>query len=882
MTSLPTGTVTFLFTDIEGSTRLLQAARDEYPDLLEIHRRLLREAVARAGGHEFETQGDGLFVAFATAKDALEATVDAQRALDAYAWPEGAAVRVRMALHTGRPTLTPGGYVGLDLHRTARICAAGHGGQILLSDATRALLEGDLPDGVTIVDLGEHRLKDLDQPLRLHQVVAVGLPHAFPALRTLEALPNNLPLLLTSFVGRVQQVADIKRLLTTQRLVTLIGVGGCGKSRLAHRAAAEALSAYPDGAWWVELAPVADPGLIPQTVASTLRLREQPGRSFVETLVDHFQFKNALLVLDNCEHLLMATAQLANSLLRACPGLRMMVTSREALNIDGEALYPVPPLSAPSGRSASVEGLDQNESIRLFVERATAVMPTFHLTAQNAQTVARVCERLDGLPLAIEMAVARVKALSVEQLAKRLDDRFRLLRGSSRTALPRHQTLQAALDWSYGLLSEPEQTVFRRLAVFAGGFDLEAAETVCAGETLPAAEVLDLLASLVDKSLVQVVAVEGEARYRQLETLRQYAQDRLVASEEMPAVRRRHLDWYVVLAERAAPEFESRNQLVWLERVDLEHDNLRAALEWGMESGKGVAAMRLATALHAFWVIRGYWGEALTWDERVLERKADAPASAVAAVLRGQGAILSLAGRDPDRRNSLIEESLTYFRQAGDARGLGRTMFQLGFSYSESDEARAQALWEEALTFARAAGDWVQVARIQINLAQLDYRRGDEQRAIALADESLRITRKVGDRWVSSLILLHLGEFAADRGEHARARPLLEESMLLARDLRHVWFVTIALVALASIAVEEHALARAARLFGAGDRLRETLGVESFESRRFGYRKLIERLQRTLGEAEFAAAWTAGRAMALDEAIEFALAVNPEESSVPR
>ena len=471
MPALPTGTVTFLFTDIEGSTTLLQRLGDRrYAEVLAEHQRILRAAFAEGNGQEIDTQGDAFLVAFPRASDAVGAAVAAQQALTQHAWPDGASLRVRMGLHTGEPHSGETGYVGIDVHRAARIAAAGHGGQILLSDVTHGLVVRDLPEGVSLRDLGEHRLKDLAHQHRLFQVMSADLPAHFPPIRSLDALPNNLPRQLTSFIGRDKEIADVKRLLSTAYLVTLTGSGGAGKTRLALQVAADVVERYPDGIWLIELAPIADPALVPKTVASALNVPEQPGRGMTDTLVDVLRRRTLLLVLDNCEHLLAACAGLTAALLRVCSQVHILATSREGLGVPGETLWRVPSLSLPDARRLPTpEDLVLYEAVRLFVDRAKATAPGFGVTSENASAVAQVCHRLDGIPLAIELAAARVNVLAVEQIAARLDDRFRLLTGGSRMVLPRQQTLRAAIDWSYNLLSETERALFGRLSVFSGG-----------------------------------------------------------------------------------------------------------------------------------------------------------------------------------------------------------------------------------------------------------------------------------------------------------------------------------------------------------------------------------------------------------------------------
>jgi predicted ATPase/class 3 adenylate cyclase len=520
---LPEGTVTFLFTDIEGSTRLWEEHPAAMQAALARHDALLHQAFQVHSGVVFKTFGDQFCAAFATVPDALAAALTLQRALHAAPWEEVGALRVRTALHTGMAETRGGDYFGPALNRVARLLEAGHGGQILLSRATQELAGDRLPEDASPRDLGEHRLKDLVRPEQIFQLVVPDLPADFPPLKTLDRRANNLPYQLTSFIGREQEMAEVKQLLSVRRLVTLTGAGGCGKTRLALQVAAEILESASDGAWSVDLAPLADPALVPQAVATALGVREEPGRPLTLTLVEFLKPQDLLMILDNCEHLVAACAQLAEALLQACPTLRILATSREPLSVGGEAPYRVPSLALPEGRQSPVLGsLMQYESVRLFVDRAATVLPTFTVTEENAPAVAQVCRRLDGIPLALELAAARVKALPVQQLAARLEDRFRLLTGGSRTALPRQQTLRATMDWSYDLLSEPERALLRRLSVFHGGWTLEAAEAVCVAEGIEAEAILDLLTALVDRSLVLYEEQEEAGRYRLLETVRQY------------------------------------------------------------------------------------------------------------------------------------------------------------------------------------------------------------------------------------------------------------------------------------------------------------------------------------------------------------------------
>jgi predicted ATPase/class 3 adenylate cyclase len=785
MTGLPTGTVTFLFTDVEGSTRLLQQLKDAYAEVLIECRRLVRTAIQERGGQEVDTEGDAVFAAFPSARDALLASVTAQQRLLRHPWPDDAAVRVRMGLHTGEARVAEGGYVGMDVHRTARICAAAHGAQILVSDVTQGLVIRDLPDGVSLRDVGQHRLKDLAHPHRLFQVMVAGLPTDFPPIKSLNALPNNLPVQLTSFIGRGREIAEIKTMLATERLVTLTGAGGSGKTRLAVQVGADLLEQYPDGVWLVELAALADPALVPQTVASALGVPEQPGRGLTETLVDYVRSKLLLLLLDNCEHLLAACAGLADSLLRACPRLRILATSRESLGMRGETLYPVPSLSIPDPqRLPRTEDLVQYDAVRLLAERAAAAVPVFKVTQQNAQAVAHLCYRLDGIPLAIELAAARLKALAVEQVVARLDDRFQLLTGGNRTALPRQQTLRATMDWGYDLLSVKERLVLRRLSVFVGGWTLEAAETVCCGGSVEASDIMDLLARLVDKSLVLAETRGSEARYRLLETVRQYGHDRLLESVEAAAVKERHRDWCLRLAARAEPELRGTRQDVWLERLEREHDNLRAALEWSKPEGAGnEAGLRLAGSLWRFWEIRGLYGEGRGWLEHMLRVTIGASASARAKALN---AAASLAWHfDHEGATEMCEESLRLWRQLGHKEGTASALHTLGLATMTTDIGRAITLCEESLALYRGLGDNYGTASVLHTLGIIFGRAGEYERSETVIDESLELRRQLGDKAGIAGSLFDLGRVTYRHGKLAAAAAFMQESLDRYRELRY-------------------------------------------------------------------------------------------------
>lgn len=788
MSELPVGTITFLFTDVEGSTKLWEQYPDAMRQALIRHDALIEACVAAHAGTVVRPRGEGdsRFAVFPRVTDAVAAACAIQRTLFSEPWPTETPLRVRLALHTGEADLREGDYYGTAVNRCARLRAIAHGGQTLLSLATAELVRDALPAGASLRDLGLHRLKDLQRPEQVFQLMSPDLPADFPPLKSLDTLPNNLPRQLTSFIGREREMAEVKQLLHTTSLLTLTGAGGCGKTRLALQVAADLLEEYPDGVWLVELATLADPTLVPQTVASALGVREEPGRPLFATLSDYLSPKHLLLVLDNCEHLVEACATLANSLLRGCPKLRILATGREALGIAGEVAWRVPSLSLPFLHPLPpIESLTQYEAVRLFIERATAALPAFTVTNPNAPAVAQICHRLDGIPLAIELAAARVKVLSVEQMLARLEDRFRLLTGGSRAALPRHQTLRAAVDWSYALLSEPERTLFNQLSVFAGGWTLEAAEAICAGEGIEEYEVLDLLSRLVDKSLVVAEeGADGEVRYRLLETLRQYGHERLLASGEASGTPQKHAAFCLALVEKADSELQGPQQASWLDRLSTEHDNLRAALRWSVESGEADAGLRLGGALWRFWEIRGYLSEGRQWLMELLALSGDAARTAARAkALHGAGVLAHDQG-DYQKARVLYEESLAIRRTLMDKRGIAGLLNSLGIlARGQGNYPQARTLYEESLSLFRELEDKRGIAQVLNNLGNVAHLQGDYALARALVSENLAIQRELGNKRRIAYSLNNLGEMAYHQGDHAGARALFEEGLALFREL---------------------------------------------------------------------------------------------------
>jgi predicted ATPase/DNA-binding CsgD family transcriptional regulator len=696
---------------------------------------------------------------------------------------------------------------------------------------------------------------------------------AVPGGRRDASPPDNLPLQLSSFVGREKELAEVKRLLEDARLLTLTGSGGCGKTRLALAVAGELVEGFEDGVWLAELAPLSDPSLVPQAVASTLSVREQQGRSPTETLSDYLGSKRVLLVLDNCEHLIESCAGLAETLLRSCPELRVLATSREALGIVSEVAWPVPSLSLPDlRRLPDIESLPRYESARLFVERAAAVKPSFTITEQNVAAVAQVCYRLDGIPLALELAAARAKVLPVEQIADRLDDCFRLLAAGGRTAMPRHKTLHATMAWSHELLSGGERVLFRRLAVFAGGFSLEAAELVCAGGDLERAEVLGLLSHLVDKSLVVAREEGGEARYRLLETVQQYGREKLENAGEVGQVRERHAGYYLALAEEAEPELKREQQVAWLERLERERDNLRLAMRWLLGRGEPEEAARLGWALWLFWGIRAHFAEGRRWMEQALSGSA-MTASARAKALFVAGMMANHQG-DHRAAEPLIKESLGLFRGLGDRLGTAYALSNAGFAaIGQGRHERAIALIEESVDlFLEVEEKWG--ASIQFCFLAVAWRdRGDHARAKQLAERGLALSREVGERQSISSALYILATLTQAERDPEHARDLFEEGLTVSAELGNEADVAHCLEGLASIAGAEGRIVCAARLWGAEEALLGKIeaAVYTYVPDHSLHQSRVAAARARLGEEAFEAAWAEGRAMNPEQAVEYAL-----------
>ena len=908
------GIVTFMFTDIEGSTKLWEAHPEVMRAALARHDALVRMAIVGANGFVFKTVGDAFCAAFAMAPDAVSAVLAAQLAIVTEPWPEATPISVRMALHTGAVETRDGDYFGPALNRVARLLSAGHGGQSLLSQPTYDLVRDTLPDAVSLRDLGAHKLKDLARPEQVYQLQHPYLRGDFPPIKSLSTHPNNLPQQLTSFIGREKEIADIKALLVRTRLLTLTGSGGSGKTRLSLQVAADALEQFADGAWLVELAPLMDPRLVPQTVATVLSVKEETTKPITQTLIEHLKHKRLLLLLDNCEHVLDVCAKMADALVRQCPGVKILASSREALGIAGEQTYRVPSLTLPDRKEVQTpQTLSAYESVQLFVDRALSVRADFQVTNQNAAALASLCYHLDGIPLAIELAAARVRSLSVEEIDTKLDQRFRLLTGGSRTALPRQQTLRSLIDWSYDLLNEPEQRLLQRLSVFAGGWTFAAAEEVCAGDGVEDWEVLDLSTSLSDKSLV-VAEQKGEhSRYRLLETVRQYARERLVESGGGEAVREWHRDYFLALAEEAEPKLPGAEQAEWLRRLEEEHENLRAGLNWSLAEARSGGGLRLCGALQRFWLTRGHLAEGREWcvrvlgkagaEERTPERAKALNAAGKLAYYQGDypaararseeslviarelgdrwtiaNSLNNLGGVACDLRDfvyarALYEESLTIMRELGDRSGVARSLHNLGIvALGESDFPSCTALLNECLAILRELGDRGRIADALDILGIVAFEQGEFASARGIHEESLAIMRELGDRRGIARSLSDLGVVAHEQGDYLASGALHQEALGIQRELGNRPAIAPSLAGLAAVVVALGGPLRGARIWGTAERLREEIGSPLAPSELPRYDRQVAAARAVLGDdAAFDRAWQKGRALTLEQAVELAL-----------
>jgi predicted ATPase/class 3 adenylate cyclase len=915
--SPPTGTLTFLFTDIEGSTKLWEHDAPAMQAALARHDELLTLAMEKHGGYVFKTVGDAFCAAFPTGPEALECALDTQRRLLSSEWEQAGYIKVRIALHTGAAEERDGDYFGPPLNRVARLLSAAHGGQVLLSLATQELVRDQLPGGTSLRYLGEHRLKDLFRPERIFQLLAPELPSEFPPLRTLGAYRNNLPLQPTPLIGREKEVSEVCDLLRGDEthLLTLTGPGGTGKTRLALQAAADLLDDFPDGTFFAHLATLTEGELFSSAVAETLGVEETGEQPLDESLKDYLRERRLLLVLDNFEQVLGA-APAVTELLAVAPHLKVLATSRAPLRLYGEHEFPVPPLTLPDLESPrSLETLTQYEAVGLFVERARAVKPDFEVTNESAPAVAEICVRLDGLPLAIELAAARIKMLPPKAMLQRLSSRLKLLTGGARDLPERQRTLRGAIEWSHALLDKGEQVLFARLAVFSGGRTLEAIDAVCdavcdAEGDLPV-DSFNGVSSLLDKSLLRQEEGPGEEpRFVMLETIHEFAREKLQETAEADEIKRTHAKYFLALAEESYPELKGANQLEWLDRLEAEHDNMRAALSWALERREAEVALRLGGALWLFWFVRGYHSEGRRWLQEALA--VDEPGSPVsrAMALAGVGWLAAHQGdldpaqeaceeglqllaneaseakrcllvflgwvererEDYRRATQLFEESLALSRQMGDTYWHATSLSNLALvSHYRRDSERATDLYEHSMDLFREQGDKQSLAYCLNNLGMVVYSQGDLGRAAQLTEEGVALVRELRARVDVALGLCNLGWIALLQDDLCRAADLYRESLSLSWDTGLTPLVQSVLEGFACTAGAKGEAERAVRLWGAAQSLHETKGIPRDDDFLAEADARISAVRLGMGEETWKEAWRKGRAMTLDEAVSYAL-----------
>jgi predicted ATPase/class 3 adenylate cyclase len=913
--SPPTGTLTFLFTDIEGSTKLWERDSSVMQVALARHDEILRSAIEERGGYVFKTVGDAFCAAFLTAPDALEAALETQRRLLSLEWEQTGPLRVRMALHTGAAEERDGDYFGPPVNRVARLLSAAHGGQVLLSLPAQELVRDQPPKGTTLRDLGEHRLKDLFRPERVFQLVSPELPSEFPPLRTLDAYRNNLPLQPTPLIGREKEIAEVcERLSHSEvRLLTLTGAGGTGKTRLALQAAAELTQDFEDGVFFVSLAAIRDPQLVVGAVAGTLGVREAGGQPLLESLQYYLGEKRMLLLVDNFEQVLEA-APMVSEMLSGAPNLKVLATSRIPLRLYGEHEYSVAPLAMPDRqRPPSVERLTQYEAVRLFVERAQAVKADFSVSNENAPAVAEICYRLDGLPLVIELAAARIKLLTPQAMLVRLGNRLKLLTGGARDLPERQRTLRGTIEWSHGLLDDGEKRLFARVAVFSGGCTLEAVEAICHVDGGLPVDVLDGLSSLVDKSLLrQEEGVGGEPRFAMLETIHEYAREKLEQSGDAEEIKRAHAQYFLVLAEEAEPELFGPRDVEWLERLEVEHGNMRAALSWALERAEAEPGLRLGGALWPFWEAHGHYSEGRRWLEEALRREGRTPCVVRAKALNAVGHIAiaqsdthraevaaqegvelsteveigsSLAASfrgmlghaagwrgDYERAKELAEESLKLSRQAHDKVRIADALLELaGNLIYLGDRERGKELHEEGIVLCREVGYASGLGRGLLGLGYFLVLEGDYERGATLNEEAAALFRERGYKGNLEYALVNLGQAALLRGDHERARSYYEESLTLCKELGERLTASDSLEGLACVLAYEGTSEEAARFFGAALALREAIGYQNTREEDAWREPYLSMARSRLGEASWEAAWAEGQSLTLEKAVSYAL-----------
>jgi predicted ATPase/class 3 adenylate cyclase len=909
----PSGTATFLFTDIERSTEMWERYRDVMPRALERHDSVLRDVIPASGGRVFKEVGDAFHAVFADAARAVEAAIAIQRSLSAEAWETPEPIRVRTALHAGDSEQRDGDFFGPTLNRTARILAAGHGGQVLMSQAVERLVQDRFPEGTALRDLGERRLKDLDRPERIFQLVVDGLDAEFPPLRTLDARPHNLPAQETPLVGRERELRAVRDLVLRQgiRLITLTGPGGTGKTRLALQVAAEVIDSFRDGVFFVNLTSVREPERLPATILQSVEVTPDSGEAPDVALRKWLAERELLLVLDNFEQIVDAAVRVGD-LLRESPRLCVLVTSQAALRIRGEHTFPVAPLDLPE-EGSSLDALAANDAVELFVDRAQAIRPDFELDEENASAVAAIVRQLDGLPLAIELAATRIQLFTPQALLSRIEQRFDLLSSRARDLPDRHRTLRNAIAWSYDLLDEEDKALFRRQAVFDGGFALDSAEEVCSPPEDPL-DILEGLTSLIDKSLLRQRPTSlGEPRFERLRTVLAFAVDTLEESGESDRWRRRHAEHFAALADRVDEALSAQREAKSrLDRLALEVDNIRAALKWAVGAGEGDLAVRLCAAIPALWFRTGTLQEGRTWLEEVLALGCLSEA-ARASALNLLGRIRQIGGDNSPEVGAAFEESLALYRKLGDERGIARALMNLGnLKRRERDLDAAESLFREALAIYDSLDEAFGQGAALMNLGDLYSARGDRVEARALFERARDITRSGGARIAHAYSLQYLGtmsvidglldeaeelyersrrEFAdlgarpglvwsfyylaivaRERGDLSRARALFGEAIKGVQELGHLPGIALALIGLAGVERSEGHHRRAAVLLGAAREIQRRASLSISEVEESSMREIEAAGREALGESELERALSDGRSLEVAHAVVLALA----------
>ncbi len=908
----PTGTVTFLFIDIEGSTQRWESHREAMDDAVKRHDALLRDAIDRHNGYVFKAIGDAFCVAFARVSDAVATALEAQRALSAEDFSAVGGLLIRMGLHAGEASERNGDYFGPAVNRVARLMSIGHGGQILLSGVTRDLAHSDLPAGTSLLDLGSHRLKDLTEPEQVWQLTIAGLPAEFPPLKSLDTIPNNLPIQPTSFRGREHDLEEVKSLLSKHKLLTLFGSGGVGKTRLALQVGAEVFDHHPDGVWLVDFASITDPELVSSVIAKEIGMPQVEGRRIDESIPQWLRRKKLLLILDNCEHVLETVAAIANAVIRSCPDVRLLATSRQALGVSGEEVMRLPSLDVPH-KIADLTSAAVMEfgAVALFVDRARSVDKSFVLTDDNAPIVADICRRLDGIPLALELAAARVKILSIPNLAQRLNERFKILTGGSRTALPRQKTLGALIDWSYDLLTPQEQMLFSRVGIFAGGFSLDAAAAVCSGEELDEIDILDLLSSLTDKSLVVADTAGEQERYHLLESTRAYALEKLTAAGARERLAHRHAEYFRAQAHEADERYGTGSTAAWLASVERELDNYRAVLEWALKDGHDLAlGGAVAGALERLWADGGLAVEGRYWIGLAQAGLDESMHPQVAARMwRALGGLSS--GR---RGHDCAQRALALSQSVGDEKGQARALSSLAFSLYQmgqfeeasdvsaralaamrmlgdkpgvaeclnvqaiihllrGDVAAARELYAQALAAYKALGDEAGAATVLGNLAELEFGDGQVEQALRLAGEALEIIPGGKNESQLATTFNNIAAYRIALGDLDGAREAAREGLRWARQAQNAYLMAVALQHIALLLALRGEVNDAARLIGYVNEQYKELGNERESTERWGYEKLVAALREQLSEAEIEKLAAEGAAWSEDQAVDEALKV---------